>query len=421
MPDVTFAGVALPNRVDTNNDQFPAMNRFRIKTITSETGGKLDVTLLGAGLCQGHPDAGPERAAEQHAACYPVKWTPSGYTEPDQRLLPQVPGHRRHRERPDRHVEPRSITHYDYLGDPAWHYTDDDGLIKDDYKTWSVWRGYGAVRTIKGDPGEQTSTETRYFRGMHGDKLPSGTRTVIMPAIAIGNVPAINDEDAFAGAVRETITFNGPAAPRSRRPSPSPGSRPRPPPAPSTASTVHARHVSTEADAHPDHARRRPRHRTTTTAAPRSTATACRSGSRTAATTPSPATSSARSPTTSATRRSWLMDRSSRTRTFAVDCTRALAGGLTDDDIIATPGPPTTSWPGTRRRPRATRHRSRERSRPTTAATRRYITDSRSVHDAYGRVVESYDVRGQKTTTAYHPVDRWPGHRRRPRPARWAG
>src|SRR5262249_42202581 len=104
----------------------------------------------------------------------------------------------------------RVITHYDYLGDPAWHYTDDDGFIKKDFKTWSVWRGYGAVRITKGDPGEQTTEERRYFRGMHGDKLPSGTRTVSLPAIATGNVPAANDEDAFNGQIRESITYNGP-------------------------------------------------------------------------------------------------------------------------------------------------------------------------------------------------------------------
>src|SRR5690606_2432910 len=70
--------------------------------------------------------------------------------------------------------------------------------------------GYSAVRTTVGDPGEQVVTETRYFRGMHGDKLPSGTRTVTLPAIATGNVPAVNDEDAFAGMERESITFGGP-------------------------------------------------------------------------------------------------------------------------------------------------------------------------------------------------------------------
>jgi len=34
----------MPNRVDTNDDQYPAMNRYRMKTITTESGGKIDIT-----------------------------------------------------------------------------------------------------------------------------------------------------------------------------------------------------------------------------------------------------------------------------------------------------------------------------------------------------------------------------------------
>jgi hypothetical protein len=48
------------------------------------------------------------------------------------------------------------IYKYSYLGSPAWHYTDDDGLIEAKDKTWSQWRGYSQVGVTVGDSGEQT-------------------------------------------------------------------------------------------------------------------------------------------------------------------------------------------------------------------------------------------------------------------------
>src|SRR5262249_55041651 len=101
----------------------------------------------------------------------------------------------------------RVVHAYDYKGTPAWHYADDDGLLTDDQKTWSQWRGYGTVAESTGDPGEQTSTESLYFRGMNGDHLPTGTRAVSVTDSQNTSVP---DENAYAGMVRESRTFNGP-------------------------------------------------------------------------------------------------------------------------------------------------------------------------------------------------------------------
>jgi hypothetical protein len=73
-----------------------------------------------------------------------------------------------------------------------------------------VWRGYGKVGVTTGDPGGQTYTETTFFRGMNGDHLPSGTRSVSVTDSQGGSVP---DEDAYAGMSRETRTFLGPGGP----------------------------------------------------------------------------------------------------------------------------------------------------------------------------------------------------------------
>src|SRR5690606_34724337 len=50
-------------------------------------------------------------------------------------------------------------------------------------------------------------TEYLFFRGMHGDKQPSGTRSVTITDSAGGTH---TDHDAFSGITREVIVRNGP-------------------------------------------------------------------------------------------------------------------------------------------------------------------------------------------------------------------
>ncbi|GIH22829.1 type IV secretion protein Rhs [Acrocarpospora phusangensis] len=206
VPDVMFQGVQMPNRVDTI-DHSPAMNWWRIASVTTETGGKLGVSYSAPDCVAG--TRVPSAPESNTLRCYPVKWRPPGAADPLTDYFHKYVVTAVTENDLTTHA-PRTITRYDYLGDPGWHYTDDDGMVKADYKTWSVWRGYGTVRTTKGDPGQEEITETTYFRGMHGDKLPSGTRTATMPAV--GGAPAVNDEDAYAGMTRRTVTYNGAAA-----------------------------------------------------------------------------------------------------------------------------------------------------------------------------------------------------------------
>ncbi|MGW4214797.1 RHS repeat-associated core domain-containing protein [Lentzea sp. NPDC004789] len=208
VPDVRFQGIQLSNRVDTNSDQLAAMKWWRLKTIFTETGGRIDVTYADADCVPGSRMPDVNALQDNNLRCYPVRWTPEGNTSPiwdffHKYVVKSV------QEADLTGGSVRVVTAYEYVGNPAWHYADDDGMIKAEDKTWSVWRGYGAVKTRKGDPEEQTLTEKRYFRGMNGDKLPSGTRTVSMPAIAAGAVPEAVDEDVFTGMVREEIVYNG--------------------------------------------------------------------------------------------------------------------------------------------------------------------------------------------------------------------
>jgi RHS repeat-associated protein len=405
LPDVTLSGVALGNRVDTNTDQYPAMMRYRVKSILSETGGKIDVTYSAPDCVKG--TRVPDQNALQNNAlrCYPVKWTPDGLTSPindffHKYLVTDVTNSDLSGS------SSRVRAHYDYLGDPAWHYTDDDGLIKADFKTWGVWRGYAAVRTIKGDPGEQTSEERRYFRGMHGDHLPSGTRTVVLAAIATGNVPAVNDEDAFAGQQREVITYDGPGGAEVT------GQATEPYQSAPTATrtingvTVTARHVDTAVV----HAR-------TTRDGGRATRTTATTTTYDALGAPIQIDDSGDQAITGDERCTLieyarntaanLIDRRSRERAFGVSCAQVVAGGLTDDDVI---GETRTSFDGQAWNAAPTQ------GLPTRVETMlaynggapTFVADHVYTHDSYGRTLTSTDIRGNTLTTAFVPASGGP-------------
>jgi RHS repeat-associated protein len=204
VPDVVFTPVELPNRVDTI-DFAAAMNWMRITKIRNETGGTISVNYSGQDCQAGQTMPTPHTNTRR---CYPVIWEPEGYSNPVtdwfHKYVVTTIYEQDNTGGAAPQGSPRTVYSYDYLGGAAWHYNDDDGLIDKKHKTWSGYRGYGRVGLTVGDPGDQTYTETRYFRGMHGDRLaPSGgTRTV--------TIDGINDEDWYAGLLRETKILNGP-------------------------------------------------------------------------------------------------------------------------------------------------------------------------------------------------------------------
>jgi RHS repeat-associated protein len=203
VPDVTFTGVQMPNRVDTI-DGSPAMNWWRIASIRNDAGGEVSVGYSAPDCVAGsRMPASPETNTLR---CYPVLWTPQGatgqITDWFHKYVVNTVSETDHTG-----GAPRVLTSYTYIGSPAWHYTDDDGLTPASSRTWSVWRGYERVGTTKGDPGEQSYGEIQYFRGMNGDHLPSGTRTASLTDTRGGT---FTDSDVFAGQARERITFAGP-------------------------------------------------------------------------------------------------------------------------------------------------------------------------------------------------------------------
>ncbi|WP_213457155.1 polymorphic toxin-type HINT domain-containing protein [Rhizomonospora bruguierae] len=211
MPPVSFTPVSMPNRVLTKTNT--SNNWQRIGNIVTETGAKIQVTYS---LPECTASNLPTAAHTNTMLCYPVigpdpydpdgaeitewwhKYVVTQVSESDLRVM--VDG--------SDHGAPTKNTSYKYVGDPAWHYADDDGLIKPKRKTWNQFRGYATVETRAGDAPNQTLTVTTFLRGMHGDRAaPSGGTRQVPVAASIGE--SVNDEDQFAGMIREQVTYDG--------------------------------------------------------------------------------------------------------------------------------------------------------------------------------------------------------------------
>jgi RHS repeat-associated protein len=204
VPDVEFTPVQMANRTESDEVAL-AMNWMRIARIRTETGGSISVVYSQPECLPGQSRPTPETNTSR---CYPVRWVPDGYSNPitdwfNKYVVTTIYENDHTGGIPPRGSQ-RVVYQYDYLGGAAWHYTDDDGLTKQKYKTWSDYRGYGRVGVTVGDPGEQSYTETTYFRGMNGDRLDADGGT--KPPVTLGGVA---DEEWFAGTVRETKVFNG--------------------------------------------------------------------------------------------------------------------------------------------------------------------------------------------------------------------
>jgi RHS repeat-associated protein len=394
VPDVTFVGVQRPNRVD-GLDHSPAMNWWRLAHINTETGGSIAINYSDPDCAPGDV---PSTLHSNTRRCYPVRWTPEGNTSPVQDYF------HRYVVTSVQEVDmtgssQRKLTTYEYLGAPAWHYTDDDGLVKAEYKTWSVWRGYDRVRTTVGEPGEQVVTETRYFRGMNGDRQPSGTRAVSLPAA--GGAPALPDEDSYTGLARETIVYNGGTEVSAvvTEPWQSAATATRT----LHGSTVNSRHVRVQvtrgrSTTH-DGGQRNTLTRTTFDDHAMPIRVEDLGDAGTAGDDRCTLTDYARNTDV------WLVSLPSRQRAFATDCTAATGGGLAEADIIADTR---TSYDGQAFGAAPTRGLVTRveaiRAWNQSTQTPSYLTTQASTYDTYGRVLTATDVRGNTTTHAYTPA-----------------
>ncbi|MBB4968900.1 RHS repeat-associated core domain-containing protein [Saccharothrix violaceirubra] len=201
LPEVTFDGKRLANRVGSPTagwGGYLPLYKYRLTKIYSEAGG-----LVALDYFDGDCDRAALPAADDTngTRCFPVKWAPPDHSEIDDWF----------HKYPVREVvetdrvggAPDQVTSYEYVGTPAWHYTDDP-IIPEERRSWSEWRGYQKVRTTKGN----TQTERLYYRGMFGDKKAAGgTRTDKVIDSQLGEA---DDIPAAQGFQREEILKSGP-------------------------------------------------------------------------------------------------------------------------------------------------------------------------------------------------------------------
>jgi RHS repeat-associated protein len=396
LPDVTFAGTAMPNRVDAV-DNAPPMNWPRVTDINTETGAILHIDYLPSDCTATNKPSSPQNNTMR---CYPVKWSPPGFPKQTDYFNKYVVNTVTQTDRTG--SGPRVLTHYSYLSDPAWHYADDDGLITDDAKTWSQWRGYQKVGVTSGDPGEQTYTESTYFRGMNGDYLTdTTTRSVSVPDSLGGTFP---DEDAYAGMTRETRTLLGPQGAEISGEIDDPWQSAATATRTIDGAKVYARHVNTEGT-HTritlDHA---PGERTTyvkNTFDQYGMVVQEDDQGDVAVTGDEQCTTTTYDRNANAS--VWLMSLPQRMQMYGVSCAKVAAGGLTDADVI---GDSLTLYDGNAVGVAPTQGDVTETDQMTAynSGSPTYIAISKSAYDPFGRVVDSWDALGRHSGTTYVPA-----------------
>ncbi|RLK22479.1 RHS repeat-associated protein [Micromonospora sp. M71_S20] len=199
LPTVSFTGIKLANRVDTAGG-LPNFYRQRIHTVTTETGSVISPSYELPVPCTAPVTTAP---ASNMKSCYPVYWTPDGYTAPHLDWFHKYAVTRVTSTDPTGGA-PALSTSYSYLSGAAWHY-DENEVVKAKYRTYGQFRGYAKVRTFNGDGtnDRRTQSETAYYRGMS----KNNNTTVVNLTDSAGGTH--EDVDELAGKELETTQYLG--------------------------------------------------------------------------------------------------------------------------------------------------------------------------------------------------------------------
>ena len=198
LPAVTFASIKLPNRVDTTTSGFPSFYRHRVASVVTESGSKIDVSYFRPRPCG---SAKPNPASNTDS-CFPVRWTPTGLVEPIVDWFNKYAVEHIVATDPVSHAD--SVTTYAYPGGAAWHY-DDNELVKAKHRSYGQFRGYAKVQTLTGDlsEGPRTKSQTTYYRGMSRNN----NSTVLNLVDSVGG--SHEDKDKLAGSILEETVYRG--------------------------------------------------------------------------------------------------------------------------------------------------------------------------------------------------------------------
>jgi RHS repeat-associated protein len=208
VPPVTFQGTQMANRVYQGDGLSPLI-RYRITGIISESGGVISVNYASPDCVPGQ--SMPANPESNTLRCFPVTWARPDFAERTdwfhKYVVASIVVSDRISSNPD------ELYRYEYLDGVAWHYTQSE-FTPPDKRTWDEFRGYGRVRIRHGrtdDPaGPVTMSEQRFYRGMHGDRLPGGgSRQVTLTDSEGGARP---DHDWLQGFGYEAVTYLGESA-----------------------------------------------------------------------------------------------------------------------------------------------------------------------------------------------------------------
>jgi RHS repeat-associated protein len=208
LPPVDLSYQLMDNRVPGYNSE-PSMAAWRLTNLETETGEVIDVTYSSTCTTADIPSS----PSSNTSLCYPIMWTPLGDASPildyfNKYVVDEVS------VEDGTTGDPSQVTEYEYVGNPAWHY-DDNQLVKAADRTYGQFRGYGTVDVLTGNPQNdtdgapdvQTLTETTYYQGMDDDTLPGGGTSTASVTDSLGE--SFTDSDALAGLPLEVQTFNG--------------------------------------------------------------------------------------------------------------------------------------------------------------------------------------------------------------------
>jgi hypothetical protein len=198
MPAEVFTpSVQMDSRV--SSDGLPAFKKYRLQTVTTETGSQITVAYALPYPCSA--SAKPTASANT-SSCYPVSWMPDGFTEPITDWFNKYAVSRVTQSDPTGGA-PMTTTSYAYPGRPAWHF-DDNEIVKAKYRTYGQFRGYGdIVKYLGDDQTPKSKTETTYYRGMSKDN----NGTVVNVQDSQGGLH--EDADQLAGNELESTAYLG--------------------------------------------------------------------------------------------------------------------------------------------------------------------------------------------------------------------
>ncbi|GIL28963.1 RHS repeat domain-containing protein [Actinocatenispora comari] len=207
----TFDGKdALANRVDgiiTPSDVAP-IRRFRLFGLTTETGEKITVTY-DTTATTGCDRSSPPTEDNDTRPCYPVRWTPDGYTDPILDWFYTYPvtevDENDNGDLWTADQSPAKVTTYSYSG-AAWH-RDDSEFTPTKTRTWGQFRGYHAITTRTGKtPDPITQSTSWYLQGMNGDVRKDGSKRSVSFTDSAGDT--ITDNPAWNGTSYQTTTYS---------------------------------------------------------------------------------------------------------------------------------------------------------------------------------------------------------------------